>query len=87
MTRQLSSRFRLTEHADEGGVLLDLKAGEYWQLNSLALSVINQLADGRELAQIIADLQLKHPAEAAAVARDVHRIAAEFREIGALPHE
>lgn len=86
MTRQLNKRFRLTGSSDSG-VLLDLKKGEYWQLNTLAMTVITRLADGHELDRIVTDLQKQHPAEASAVGRDVRRIASEFRDIGSIAHD
>lgn len=86
MSHKLNERFRLTA-GEEGGVLLDLRGGDYWQLNGLALTAITRLAAGEGMNDIISALQQEYPDAAGHVVEDVRRIVGEFQQIGAITDE
>ncbi|MGH3476481.1 MAG: lasso peptide biosynthesis PqqD family chaperone [Pseudonocardiaceae bacterium] len=60
-----------TADTDDGMVLLDERAGRYWQLNPSGAFVLRLLLDGaapRQVAQILAD---RHAVSTAQVAADI----------------
>ncbi|MGH3815477.1 MAG: lasso peptide biosynthesis PqqD family chaperone [Pseudonocardiaceae bacterium] len=81
MTLQLRADVS-TADTDDGLVLLDERAGRYWQLNPTGALVLRLLLDGtspQEVAQILAD---RHAVSTAQAAADVAALLARLHTAG-----
>jgi hypothetical protein len=70
MTFALAPHVSVTE-TDNGMVLLDERAGRYWQLNATGATVVRLLLDGGTVQQAIGVLCALHPLPRERVAADV----------------
>lgn len=67
---------------ESGMVLLDERAGRYWQLNATGAQVLRMLLGGAAEPAAVAELSRCHPAEADRIATDVERLLVTLREAG-----
>jgi hypothetical protein len=70
MTFALAPHVCMTE-TDNGMVLLDERAGHYWQLNATGAVVVRLLAEGATIEQAISALRAAHPLARERIAADV----------------
>lgn len=71
-----------TADTDDGMVLLDERAGRYWQLNATGVLVLRMLLDGaasHQIAQILAD---RHAVSTERAAADVAALLERLRTAG-----
>ncbi|MFF8034429.1 MULTISPECIES: lasso peptide biosynthesis PqqD family chaperone [unclassified Streptomyces] len=71
-----------TAETGYGTVLLDERAGTYWELNPTATLVVRTLLDGGEAADAAAALVREFDIERAQALRDVQGLVADLREAG-----
>ncbi|MET7290786.1 lasso peptide biosynthesis PqqD family chaperone [Streptomyces griseoloalbus] len=71
-----------TAETDYGTVLLDERAGTYWELNPTATLVVRTLLDGGEAADAAAALVREFDIERAQALRDVEALVGNLREAG-----
>ncbi|MFF6809597.1 lasso peptide biosynthesis PqqD family chaperone [Streptomyces sp. NPDC012403] len=71
-----------TAETDYGTVLLDERAGDYWELNPTATLVVRTLMDGGEVADAAAVLVREFDIERAQALRDVEALVRDLREAG-----
>ncbi|WP_424867074.1 lasso peptide biosynthesis PqqD family chaperone [Streptomyces sp. SAI-229] len=71
-----------TAETDYGTVLLDERAGDYWELNPTATLVVRTLMDGGEAADAAAVLVREFDIERAQALRDVEALVRDLREAG-----
>ena len=69
-----------TAETDYGTVLLDERAGNYWELNPTATLVVRTLLDGGEVADAAAVLVREFDIERAQALRDVEALVGDLRE-------
>ncbi|MYW63741.1 lasso peptide biosynthesis PqqD family chaperone [Streptomyces sp. SID8379] len=60
---------------DYGGVLLDQRAGEYWQLNDSGTLVVTTLAEGHDLGTAVDRLMAEFDIDRARAEADVAELA------------
>jgi coenzyme PQQ synthesis protein D (PqqD) len=76
---RLRLRRDVTACDTEGGmVLLDERAGRYWQLNATGARVLRGLLDGATPAQLAEQLAARHAVPRAEVAADVEALIAQL---------
>lgn len=63
---------------DYGSVLLDERAGRYWQLNQTGTTVLAELERGRTVREIVDGLVAEHDVELARATADVRQLVAEL---------
>ncbi|WP_084959537.1 lasso peptide biosynthesis PqqD family chaperone [Thermoactinospora rubra] len=68
--------------ADHGAVLLDERAGRYWQLNSCGALVLGVLLDNGDLERAVAELRLRYNVSAERACMDVAAFLEEMRDKG-----
>lgn len=71
-----------TAETDYGTVLLDERAGSYWELNPTATLVVRTLLDGGEASDAAAALVREFDIEQAQALRDVETLVQELRTSG-----
>ncbi|MGW2638417.1 lasso peptide biosynthesis PqqD family chaperone [Streptomyces sp. NPDC001348] len=71
-----------TAETDYGTVLLDERAGSYWELNPTATLVVRTLLDGGETADAAAALVREFDIDQAQARRDVETLVRELRASG-----
>ncbi|GAA4312981.1 hypothetical protein GCM10023086_33740 [Streptomyces venetus] len=71
-----------TAETDYGTVLLDERAGAYWELNPTATLVVRTLLDGGEEADAAAALVREFDIDRAQALRDVEALVRELRGSG-----
>ncbi|MFE9022644.1 lasso peptide biosynthesis PqqD family chaperone [Streptomyces sp. NPDC007808] len=71
-----------TAETDYGTVLLDERAGTYWELNPTATLVVRTLLDGGEEADAAAALVREFDIDRAQAQQDVEALVANLREAG-----
>ncbi|MFE4574515.1 lasso peptide biosynthesis PqqD family chaperone [Streptomyces chartreusis] len=71
-----------TAETDYGTVLLDERAGTYWELNPTATLVVRTLLDGGEEADATAALVREFDIDRAQAQRDVEVLVGNLREAG-----
>ncbi|MEU1252769.1 lasso peptide biosynthesis PqqD family chaperone [Streptomyces chartreusis] len=71
-----------TAETDYGTVLLDERAGTYWELNPTATLVVRTLLDGGEEADATAALVREFDIDRAQAQRDVELLVGNLREAG-----
>ncbi|MFF4486285.1 lasso peptide biosynthesis PqqD family chaperone [Streptomyces sp. NPDC001544] len=71
-----------TAETDYGTVLLDERAGFYWELNPTATLVVRTLLDGGEAADAAAALVREFDIDQAQALRDVETLVRELRDSG-----
>ncbi|MEU1105641.1 lasso peptide biosynthesis PqqD family chaperone [Streptomyces tibetensis] len=71
-----------TAETDYGTVLLDEKAGSYWELNPTATLVVRTLLDGGEEADAAAALVREFDIDRSQALQDVETLVRELRESG-----
>lgn len=71
-----------TAETEYGTVLLDERAGTYWELNPTATLVVRTLLDGGEAADAAAALVREFDIERAQALRDVEALVGDLREAG-----
>ncbi|MFD0437485.1 lasso peptide biosynthesis PqqD family chaperone [Streptomyces chartreusis] len=71
-----------TAETDYGTVLLDERAGTYWELNPTATLVVRTLLDGGEEADATAALAREFDIDRAQAQRDVEALVGNLREAG-----
>jgi hypothetical protein len=71
-----------TAETDYGTVLLDERAGTYWELNPTATLVVRTLLDGGEAADAAAALVREFDIGRAQALRDVEALLGDLREAG-----
>ncbi|EFL30391.1 conserved hypothetical protein [Streptomyces viridochromogenes DSM 40736] len=71
-----------TAETDYGTVLLDERAGAYWELNPTATLVVRTLLDGGEEAEAAAALVREFDIDQAQALRDVETLVRELRGSG-----
>ncbi|MEU0116345.1 lasso peptide biosynthesis PqqD family chaperone [Streptomyces bobili] len=71
-----------TAETDYGTVLLDERAGAYWELNPTATLVVRTLLDGGEESDAAAALVREFDIEQALALRDVETLVQELRTSG-----
>ncbi|MFJ9721868.1 lasso peptide biosynthesis PqqD family chaperone [Streptomyces sp. NPDC101209] len=71
-----------TAETDYGTVLLDERAGAYWELNPTATLVVRTLLDGGEEADAAAALTREFDVDRAQALRDVEALVQELRGSG-----
>ncbi|MGW7259127.1 lasso peptide biosynthesis PqqD family chaperone [Streptomyces sp. NPDC054834] len=71
-----------TAETDYGTVLLDERAGAYWELNPTATLVVRTLLDGGEEADAAAALVREFDIDQAQAVRDVGTLVRELRSSG-----
>ncbi|MGW3118239.1 lasso peptide biosynthesis PqqD family chaperone [Streptomyces sp. NPDC001107] len=71
-----------TAETDYGTVLLDEKAGAYWELNPTATLVVRTLLDGGEEADAAAALAQEFDIDKAQAQQDVETLVRELRDSG-----
>jgi hypothetical protein len=81
MTVQLRA-YVSTVDTDDGVVLLDERAGRYWQLNLTGALVLRLLLDGAAPHQVAQTLADRHPVSAEQAAIDVTALLERLRTAG-----
>lgn len=71
-----------TAETDYGTVLLDEKAGAYWELNPTATLVVRALLDGGEEADAAAALAREFDIDQEQARQDVETLVRELRDSG-----
>ena len=71
-----------TAETDYGTVLLDERAGTYWELNPTATLVVRTLLDGGEEADAASALVREFDIDRAQAQRDVELLVGNLREAG-----
>jgi hypothetical protein len=71
-----------TAETDYGAVLLDERAGAYWELNPTATLVVRTLLDGGEEADAAAALVREFDIDQAQALRDVETLVGQLRSSG-----
>ncbi|MEY9485156.1 hypothetical protein RKD26_000950 [Streptomyces calvus] len=71
-----------TAETDYGTVLLDERAGTYWELNPTATLVVRTLLDGGEPADAATALTRTFDIEREQALQDVEALVADLREAG-----
>nr|WP_269810754.1 lasso peptide biosynthesis PqqD family chaperone [Kineosporia rhizophila] len=71
----------LTE-TDQGMVLLDERAGRYWQLNSTGATVLQRLKQGASVQEAIDELARSRPEAADRIAVDVRAFVDNLQAAG-----
>ena len=71
-----------TADTDEGMVLLDERAGRYWQLNSTGALVLRLLLDGATPGRAAQTLAERHPVSTEQAAADVTALLQRLRAAG-----
>ncbi|MCL8013262.1 lasso peptide biosynthesis PqqD family chaperone [Streptomyces sp. AS02] len=71
-----------TAETDYGTVLLDERAGEYWELNPTATLVVRTLLAGGEESEAAAALVREFDIDQAQALRDVETLVGELRRSG-----
>ncbi len=71
----------------DGGVVLDARAGTYYQVNRAGLSLLDAIASGRTETEVIADVRRRHPELADVAAADARELIGQFREEGLVVDE
>ncbi|GHI02106.1 hypothetical protein AQI88_18150 [Streptomyces cellostaticus] len=71
-----------TAQTDYGTVLLDERAGAYWELNPTATLVVRTLLDGGEEADAAAALVREFDIDEAQARRDVEALVGQLRSSG-----
>lgn len=71
-----------TAETDYGTVLLDERAGSYWELNPTATLVVRTLLDGGEEADAAAALVREFDIDRARALQDVETLVQELRSSG-----
>ncbi|MEU7472677.1 lasso peptide biosynthesis PqqD family chaperone [Streptomyces sp. NPDC044984] len=71
-----------TAETDYGTVLLNERAGDYWELNPTATLVVRTLMDGGEIADAAAVLVREFDIERPQALRDVEALVRDLREAG-----
>ncbi|MFJ8469808.1 lasso peptide biosynthesis PqqD family chaperone [Streptomyces swartbergensis] len=71
-----------TAETDYGTVLLDERAGTYWELNPTATLVVRTLLDGGEAADAAAALIREFDIDQAQALRDVEMLVGQLRSSG-----
>ncbi|MEU0384792.1 lasso peptide biosynthesis PqqD family chaperone [Streptomyces chartreusis] len=71
-----------TAETDYGAVLLDERAGTYWELNPTATLVVRTLLDGGEEADAAAALVREFDIDQAQALRDVETLVGQLRSSG-----
>ena len=79
MTPRLAAHVTATE-TEHGMVLLDQRAGRYWQMNDTAALVLRCLIDGGTVEQAVAALRERFPAAAEHAPADVSDLIASLRK-------
>ncbi|GLW05229.1 hypothetical protein Misp01_03590 [Microtetraspora sp. NBRC 13810] len=77
MSVRLSTHVSLGDTAD-ALILLDGRAGRYWQLNATATIIVRALLAGTAPAQIAQDLAASHPVSAEQAAADLQALLAHL---------
>lgn len=72
---------------DDGAVILDRRAGEYWQVNRTAAYVLTRIGEGAPESTVVAELQQQHPDHHDNIGEDVRGIVAEFQQAGVVSDE
>ncbi|MGH3799832.1 MAG: lasso peptide biosynthesis PqqD family chaperone [Pseudonocardiaceae bacterium] len=83
MTVQLRADVSTTD-TDDGVVLLDERAGRYWQLNRTGALVLRLLLDGATPHQIAQTLVDRHPVSTEQAAADVTALLERLHTAGLL---
>lgn len=71
-----------TAETDYGTVLLDERAGTYWELNPTATLAVRALLDGGEIADAAAALVREFDIDTTQALRDVQALVGDLREAG-----
>ncbi|MFF1377799.1 lasso peptide biosynthesis PqqD family chaperone [Streptomyces sp. NPDC058308] len=71
-----------TAQTDYGTVLLDERAGQYWELNPTATLVVSTLMAGGDEADAVAALADEFDVDLAQATRDVEALVRELRTSG-----
>ncbi|MGW7053486.1 lasso peptide biosynthesis PqqD family chaperone [Streptomyces sp. NPDC054887] len=71
-----------TAQTDYGTVLLDERAGEYWELNPTATLVVNILLAGGDEADAVAALSSEFDVDLTQATQDVEALVQELRTSG-----
>ncbi|GAA2393118.1 MULTISPECIES: lasso peptide biosynthesis PqqD family chaperone [Streptomyces] len=71
-----------TAETDYGTVLLDERAGDYWELNPTATLVVRTLLDGGEESDAAAALIREFDIDQAQALRDVETLVGQLRSSG-----
>jgi hypothetical protein len=71
-----------TADTDDGMVLLDERAGRYWQLNATGALVLRKLLDGAAPHQVAQTLADRHPVSSEQAAADVAALVERLRTAG-----
>ena len=80
---KLSPTMILTE-TDQGMVLLDERAGRYWQLNSTGATVLQRLKQGGTVQEAIDELARSRPEAADRIGVDVHSFVENLQSAGVI---
>lgn len=78
---KLKESCTITETPD-GGVILDMHSGTYWQVNRAGLSLLNAVAAGKTEAELLDDIRLRYPELADVAAADALELIGQFRGEG-----
>lgn len=78
---KLNDGCRITPTPD-GGVVLDARAGIYYQLNRAGLSLLNAIASGQTASEVIEDVRRRHPELADVAAADALELIGQFKKEG-----
>jgi len=79
MTLRLAAHVAVTE-TEHGMVLLDQRAGRYWQMNDTAALVLRRLLDGGTVDEAVAALRERFPDAADHAPADVADLIASLRQ-------
>ncbi len=67
---------------DEGAVLLDLKQGKYYSLNGVAAHIWSKAAEGKDLPEILDDLEASYQAPASKLRQELTDFVSGLKEKG-----
>ncbi|MGH3972705.1 MAG: lasso peptide biosynthesis PqqD family chaperone [Pseudonocardiaceae bacterium] len=81
MTLQLRADVSTADTGD-GVVLLDERAGRYWQLNPTGALVLRLLSDGAAIHQVAQTLAKRHPVSTEQAAADIVALVERLRAAG-----
>ena len=77
------SHIKLVRQSGGAGVVLESRAGSYFQLNAIAAEILSQKLEGATRASVVANLASKFPqTDSAVIESDVDRTLDVFRSRG-----
>ncbi|GAA3464982.1 lasso peptide biosynthesis PqqD family chaperone [Saccharothrix longispora] len=71
-----------TTRAEDGAVVLDERAGRYWQLNASAVVVLDRLLAGQSAAEIGEHIARTHGVSPDEVVKDIDDFVGQLRSAG-----